>query len=173
MLGDRIHSGAARLITEDPAPHRAAAPSFHCGHLAEGAPVSEKEPAHSLSASLRASLIAPVTLFLKSKSGGTKWVEKFRTQLVEGPKTLGRPPENLKKHDRPYLIEMGRLLENGEAKSLHRAATIVMTKNPQLTKYAQRASVSRRLSEAFKNDEGLYRRLGREKIAEDETPENL
>ena len=134
--------------------------------------MSEKEPAHSLSASLRASLIPLVTRFAESKSRKTKWVDGFLTQLKEGPKKLGRPNGSLK-YDEPYLIEIGRVLENGEAKSLHGAATIVVIQNPQLTKYTQLASVSRRLSEAFKKDEGLYRRLGREKIAEDETPENL
>ncbi len=71
------------------------------------------------------------------------------------------------------MIEMGRLLETGEAANPHRAATVVVAQNTQLSKHSLEDSVIRRLTNAFNEDEELYRRLGREKIVDDPAREEL
>ncbi len=69
------------------------------------------------------------------------------------------------------MIEMGRLLETGEARNPYHAVKIVVQGGRVLG--ASDEAKIKRLYEAFKKDEGRYRRLGREKIAKDETPGNL
>ncbi len=99
------------------------------------------------------------------KTSGTGHAKNFFRWLEEGRKPVGRPPGKTY-NDEPHLIEMGGLLETGEAKTLHGAAKIVV-QSDQLAVFAIEESVIRRLRDGFKEDEARYRRLGGEKIADE------
>ena len=92
-----------------------------------------------------------------------KWLTTVIERVEAGKKERGRPKGKLQHDDERYLIEMGRLLETGEAGKVHRAAKIVVAQNPELTPQTiLKGSAIRRLCDAFKKDEALYRFLGRE-----------
>ena len=118
----------------------------------------------SLSQSARAAAASAVQRLVDVKTTGKEPLEKYLRRLKEGPKPRGRPPGSKTHHDEQHLIEMGRLLATGEAKSVRNAAVIV-ARSPALARPAGEASVVKRLERGFKANERLYRRLGKEKAA--------
>ena len=116
----------------------------------------------SLTASARASAISGLEFLMESKTEVPERMKHFRDYLMN-PQPRGRPKGKLQYDDTPNLIEMGRLLETGEAGTVNRAAKIVVARNPDLApQTVEDDSVVRRLSNAFKEDPALYRLLGRE-----------
>ena len=105
------------------------------------------------------------------KTSGTGHAKNFFRWIEEGRKPVGRPPGKTY-NDEPHLIEMGRLLEIGETKTRHGAAKIVV-QSRQLAVYSTEARAIRRLCDCFKEDEIKYRRLGREKMADDPPGKHL
>ncbi len=120
----------------------------------------------SLTASMRLALMPMVERFLDNKTTGLGPARQFLRSLGEVQKPRGRPPGSKTYNDEPHLIEMGRLLEIGETKTRHGAAKIVV-QSRQLAVYSTEARAIRRLCDCFKEDELKYRRLGREKMADD------
>ncbi len=101
----------ARLIAETPAAHRAAAPAFFCGHLAEAAKMSKTRFSESLTASARASVIWAYERLIEIKTHVPVRMERHLSFLLDRPQPRGRPKGKLQYDDELYLIEMGRLLE--------------------------------------------------------------
>ena len=116
---------------------------------------------------------SPAKLLMRLSSTATKGIESLQDYWIFAPRKRrrGRPKGSRRYDDELHLIEMGRLLETREAGKLHHAATTVV-QGGQVPGASTEAKI-KRLSEAFKKDEEIYRRLGRQKIAKDETPENL
>ena len=125
----------------------------------------------SLTASMRLALMPMVERFLDIKTTGLGPARQFLRSLGEVQKPRGRPPGKVY-NDEPHLIEMGRLLEIGETKTRHGAAKIVV-QSRQLAVYSTEARAIRRLCDRFKEAELKYRRLGREKIADDPPGEHI
>ena len=124
--------------------------------------MSKNRFSRSLSASARASALSTLEHFMEIKTEVPARIKHFVDYLRTPPPPRGRPEGKLKYDDEPHLIEMGRLLETGEAGNLHRAATIV-AQGGQVPGQSDDATI-KRLSRAFKKDEALYRSLGREEI---------
>ncbi len=87
-------------------------------------------------------------------------IKHFVDYLRTPPSPQGRPKGKLQYDDTPYLIEMGRLLERGEAENVHHAAKIVV-QSGEVPGQSDDANINR-LRKAFKKDEALYRLLGRD-----------
>ena len=120
----------------------------------------------SPSQSARAVAASAIRRLLDVKTTGKGPFERFLHWLDEGPKRRGRPLGSKKYDDEPHLIEMGRLLEEGQADTHYGAAKIVV-RFRQLAGSATEESVIKRLCLGFKEDEQRYRRLGREKATND------
>ena len=112
------------------------------------------------------------TLLMRVSGTAAKGIESLQDYWIFAPRKRGRgrPKGSRKYDDELHLIEMGRLLETGEVRNPHHAATIVV-QGGRVLGASDKAKI-KRLLKAFKKDEGFYRRLGHEKIAEDLTPEN-
>ncbi len=133
--------------------------------------MTAKKYPHSLTASARASAVRAIDRFQKAKHQPVQKIGVFADWLRTGPKERGRPAGSRKYDDEVHLVETGRLLETGEARNRYHAVTIVV-QGGRVGGASDEAKI-KRLYEAVKKDEGRYRRLGREKIAKDETPGNL
>lgn len=126
----------------------------------------------SFTASLRLSAIQACERLSEGKSVTLKWMTDHIERL-RAAKEPGRPKGSRSYDDEAHLIEMGRLLETSEATNTHRAAVIVVDQNTQFSTNTLKSSHIRRLSDAFDYGEERWRRLGRDKITKDKTPENL
>ena len=124
--------------------------------------MSKTKDSQSLSGRARASAISVLEHFMEIKTEVPARIKHFVEYLRNGPEPRGRPKGKLQYDDERYLIEMGRLLEKGEADNPHQAASLLVTQHPELARYIQKNSAIKRLSDAFKKDEALYRFLGRD-----------
>ncbi len=121
--------------------------------------MSKNKDSQSITARACSSALSALEYYVEIKSEVSARV-KHCVAFLRNPQPRGRPKGKQYDDDR-YLIEMGRLLETGEAGNVHRAAKIVVAQNPELTPPTiEEDSVVRRLSDAFKKDAALYRFLG-------------
>ena len=79
--------------------------------------MSKTKDSQSITAIARASAASALEYYMEIRAAVPARVKHFRDYLRNGPVPQGRPKGKLRYDDELYLIEMGRLLETGEARN--------------------------------------------------------